>query len=67
MSEACITYDVDLNKLVKNIFIRQRQDRDKYIELAQKTVFLISSAEYHKIINILQSTDNGTSTKILKK
>lgn len=63
MSEACITYDADLNKLIKNIFIRQREDRDKYIELAQKTVFLVSSIDYHKISNILHSTDHGNATK----
>ncbi len=29
--EGAITYNVDLNKLIKNIFVKQREDRDKYI------------------------------------
>ncbi len=32
--EAVITYNTDLNQLIKKIFVKQREDRDKYIELA---------------------------------
>jgi hypothetical protein len=32
--EAAITYNVDLNKLIKNVFAKQREDRDKYLDLA---------------------------------
>ena len=39
--EGAITYGVDLKVLIKKIFGRQRTDRDKYLELAQKTVFLV--------------------------
>ena len=50
-----ITYGVDLNKTIKNIFIKQRENRDKYIELAQKTIFLVTEDEFRKILLITQS------------
>ena len=50
-----ITYGVDLNKLIKSIFIKQRENRDKYIELAQKTIFLVTEEDYRKIILLTQS------------
>lgn len=53
--EAAITYNTDLNQLIKKIFGKQREDRDKYIELAQKTVFLVSHSDYHSLNDILQS------------
>ncbi|CDW71537.1 UNKNOWN [Stylonychia lemnae] len=50
-----ITYGVDLNKTIKNIFIKQRENRDKYIELAQKTIFLVTEEEFRKILTITKS------------
>lgn len=62
--DAAITFGVDLRALMKSVFTRQRSDRDKYLELAQKTVFLVDEQDYKRILGIVQarSTKKGTAS-----
>ena len=41
---------------MKQIFIKQREDRDKYLELSQKTIFLVTEEDYRKIVYTTQSS-----------
>jgi hypothetical protein len=48
-SSGAIVYGVDLNKIVKMMFVKQREDRDKYCDLSSKTIYLVSEDDYQRI------------------
>jgi len=58
-SKSMITYGMDFNQLVANILELQAQNPDRYLNLAQKTVFMIEKQEFDQITEIMLSADKG--------
>lgn len=58
-SKSMITYGMDFNQLVANILELQAQNPDRYLNLAQKTVFMIEKQEFEQITEIMLSADKG--------
>lgn len=56
---------MDLNKIIKAIFVKQRENRDLYLELAQKTIFLVSEQDFRKIY--LATTSNQFKRSVTVK
>jgi len=46
LHQGTVTSDIDLNSLIKDIAEKQKEDRQRFIELAQKTIFVIPTEEF---------------------
>jgi hypothetical protein len=53
-----------LNKIVKQMFMRQRDDRDRYCDLASKTVYLVSEEDFRRIQKCLMTNTFKRSSTI---